>query len=195
MTMTQPKPVYDRTAEDLGNIVEIGHVNVQVADQSVATTFYVEGLGLTRDPYLQSTAAGIARFYREVMAAPAELVQRGGAPTAHVPCGYYQWLDFTEVPAGEAPYDGNHIQIYIANITGPHARLEERNLVTRESSRYQFNFEDIVDLESGKLLFKLEHEVRSMTHPMYGRALVNRDPTRNNATFVREREALAWETE
>ena len=41
-----------RTAEDLGSIVELGHVNVTVSDQTLATAFYLMGLGLTRDPYL-----------------------------------------------------------------------------------------------------------------------------------------------
>ena len=43
---------FDRTTEDVGNIVELGHVNVRVADQQRALMFYVMGLGLTRDPYL-----------------------------------------------------------------------------------------------------------------------------------------------
>ena len=43
---------YDRAAEGLGNIVGLEHVNVQIADQEIATLFYVAGLGLTRDPYL-----------------------------------------------------------------------------------------------------------------------------------------------
>ena len=30
-------PQFDRTVEDLGNIVELGHVNVTVPDQSKAT--------------------------------------------------------------------------------------------------------------------------------------------------------------
>ena len=38
--------------EDVGNIVLLEHVNVQIPDQSLATLFYVVGLGLTRDPYL-----------------------------------------------------------------------------------------------------------------------------------------------
>jgi len=38
--------------EDVGNIVALEHVNVQVPDQSTALLFYVVGLGLTRDPYL-----------------------------------------------------------------------------------------------------------------------------------------------
>src|SRR5262245_42877921 len=43
---------YDRTAEDLGNSVHLEHVNVQIPDQRIASLFYVVGLGLTRDPFL-----------------------------------------------------------------------------------------------------------------------------------------------
>src|SRR5215813_4602136 len=43
---------YDRTTQDVGNIVALEHVNVMIADQQLATLFYVVGLGLTRDPYL-----------------------------------------------------------------------------------------------------------------------------------------------
>ncbi len=49
------QPGYDRTVEDLGNIVELGHVNVTVPDQHLAGLFYIAGLGLTRDPYLMTT--------------------------------------------------------------------------------------------------------------------------------------------
>src|SRR5579885_3458632 len=43
---------FDRSAEDLGNIVSLEHVNVTIPDQRLATLFYVAGLGLTRDPYI-----------------------------------------------------------------------------------------------------------------------------------------------
>ena len=46
---------YDRSAEDLGNIVGLEHVNLQVEDQGLATLFYISGLGLTRDPYLMTS--------------------------------------------------------------------------------------------------------------------------------------------
>src|SRR5215471_2388535 len=39
-------------AEDVGNIVSLEHVNTQVPDQSLATLFYIIGLGFTRDPYM-----------------------------------------------------------------------------------------------------------------------------------------------
>jgi hypothetical protein len=43
---------YDRTTQDVGNILGIEHVNVTVPDQTLALAFYVSGLGLTRDPYM-----------------------------------------------------------------------------------------------------------------------------------------------
>src|SRR4030095_9382949 len=43
---------YDRSAQDLANIVFLVHVNVRVPDQIIATRFYIQGLGLTRDPYI-----------------------------------------------------------------------------------------------------------------------------------------------
>ena len=52
---------YDRAAEDLGNIVALEHVNVTVPDQQVATIFYVTGLGLTRDPFLNNSCCSISR--------------------------------------------------------------------------------------------------------------------------------------
>jgi hypothetical protein len=45
---------YDRSAEDLGNVVGLEHVNVTVPDQQLATLFYNTGLGLTRDPYIMT---------------------------------------------------------------------------------------------------------------------------------------------
>ena len=32
---------YDRTVEDLGNIVNLEHVNTRVSDQQLAITFYL----------------------------------------------------------------------------------------------------------------------------------------------------------
>ena len=41
---------FDRTMEDLGNVVALEHLNIRVPDQRLATLFYVTGLGLPRDP-------------------------------------------------------------------------------------------------------------------------------------------------
>ena len=46
---------FDRAAEDLGNIVALEHVNVQVEDQRPATLYYMSALGLTRDPYMMTS--------------------------------------------------------------------------------------------------------------------------------------------
>lgn len=60
---------YDRAAEDQGNIVGIGHVNVCITDQHHGTDFYVTALGYTRDPFLNVTArnmwinVGMSQFH------------------------------------------------------------------------------------------------------------------------------------
>src|SRR4051812_30805362 len=45
--------VFDRARDDVGNILLLDHLNLAIDDQLLATTFYIEGLGLTRDPYLR----------------------------------------------------------------------------------------------------------------------------------------------
>src|SRR5262245_28817645 len=45
---------FDRSAEDIGNVVSLEHVNTRIPDQRLATLFYMSGLGLTRDPYLMT---------------------------------------------------------------------------------------------------------------------------------------------
>ena len=70
--------------------------------------------------------------------------------------------------------------MYITNFSGPYRRLSERGLIYSEDNQYQYRFRDIVDLADGKHLFTIEHEVRSATHPMYLRPLVNRNPAQTN---------------
>src|SRR3954454_13713367 len=43
---------YDRTTQDVGNIVHLEHFNCIIDDQRLAVLFYVVGLGGTRDPYI-----------------------------------------------------------------------------------------------------------------------------------------------
>src|SRR5256885_6087529 len=60
---------YDRSSQDLGNIVNLGHVNVCISHQHLATHYYISGLGLTRDPFLNTGAGnmwvnvGISQFH------------------------------------------------------------------------------------------------------------------------------------
>jgi hypothetical protein len=281
---------YDRSAEDLGNIVGLEHVNLLVPDQGLATLFYVSGLGLTRDPYLMTSvdnmwinvgrsqfhlptgkaqklrgrmalvipdrellvkrlenmkkpladtrysfkehndhvmaicpwgnefvvhepserfagmvlgmpyvefdvpkkaAKGIADFYSKVMGTMASV--KDGA--AHVSVGHGQELVFRETDKKMADYDGHHIQVYVANFSKPHRQLVDRKILTEESNQYQYRFNDIVDPASGKKLFEIEHEIRSITHPLYARPLVNRNPRQTNRNYVQGRDAWVPEWE
>ncbi len=268
---------YDRTREDVGNVLSLEHVNLTVPDQGLAALFYVTGLGFTRDPYIDfgtlnmwinlgeqqfhlpkaraqkfrghigvvvpdrtdlgkrltfagkslgdsqfrweekddhtlvicpwgneirayepgrfesmdlgmpyidmwvppDTTPGIARFYRQALGCPASA--EGGR--AHVKMGYNQEMIFTETDAPIAEYDGHHIAVYLANFSGPHEFLDKHGLVTEESDRFQYRFQAIVDPDSGETLTELEHEVRSMSHPMFHRPLVNRNPAINFFTY------------
>ena len=287
-----PTTQFDRTTEDVGNIVEFGHVNLRVPDQQLAIVFYVMGLGLTRDPYLvtgvenawinvgtcqfhlpvgpaqvfrgvvglvmpdvealvarlatvrprlagtrfefavesahvdvtcpwgnhirvhapaakrfgrmvlgmpyvevyvaSGTAQRIARFYSEILATPATLGADGEGTFVHVPAGRSESLVFRETSAALAPYDGHHVQIAVADFSGVHRRLLERGLITEESNESQYRFENIIDLDSDAVLVTLEHEVRSMRHPMYARALVNRNPAVTNTHYASGYEATVW---
>lgn len=282
---------YDRRAEDLGNIVALEHVNLQIENQELGTLFYVSGLGLTRDPYMMTStdnmwvnvgasqfhlitgtpqrlrgrvglvipdraallrrlermrgplagtrfdfrehedcveatcpwgntirvhapgafgrlqlgmpyvefdvpagaASAIADFYREIFETDATVDGTGGRPAAHVSVGPSQSLVFREHPGALPAYDGHHIQVYVANFSRPHRRLLERGLITEESNRYQYRFETIVDLSTGQPLFEIEHEVRSMTNPLFARPLVNRNPAQNNRAYVPGRDGWVAE--
>ena len=142
-------------------------------------------------PYVEfdvpaGTADGIARFYREIMSAPAE-VSDG---MAKVSVGTGQELRFTESDGEILEYDGHHIAVYVAGFSGPFNALEERGLITEEIRNHQFRFQKIVDPDSGDLLFEIEHEVRGMKHPMYGRNLVNRNTGQNLGAYVRGGDAV-----
>ena len=286
------RPAFDRTTEDVGNIVEFGHVNLRVPDQQLAIVFYVMGLGLTRDPYLTvgvdnawinvgscqfhlpvgpaqvlrgtvglvmadldalaerlarvrqrlqgtrfeyvrtgaqvdlscpwgnrirvhapdaarfgrmtlgmpyveidvpaGSAAGIARFYAEVFDARTACGSDAAGAWARIGAGIGECLLFRETDRPLPPYDGHHLQISVADFSSGHRRLLERGLVSEESNASQYRFQDIVDPSDGSLLFTLEHEVRSMRHPLYGRPLLNRDPAIGTAAYAAGHEAARW---
>jgi hypothetical protein len=270
---------YDRTAEDVGNLVHLEHVNLTQPDQGLSTLFYVVGLGGTRDPYLmvglenmwvnygrtqlhlptsatqrlrgtmgfvvpslaelkarfahlsrqlkgtffsfsasdacveavcpwgnrlrchapspqfgstqlglvyvdfdvpRGAAAGIARFYSEVMRSPAQCA----GERASVPVGRSQYLYFTETAAPPAEYDGHHIQVYIADFSRPYQWLHERGLITLEADAHEWRFQSVVDPGTGERLFEIEHEVRSLKHPLYARPLVNRNPQQTSTQYL-----------
>jgi hypothetical protein len=285
-------PVYDRTIEDVGNIVEFGHLNVRVPDQRLATIFYIMGLGLTRDPYLvvgvdnmwvnagtaqfhlpvgpaqvlrgttglvfpdldalesrlaavksrlegtyfgfartgdhisvscpwgnrfrchaptparfgriqlgmpyievevgRGISARIARFYDEILASPGTVGSDAAGAFVRIPAGLNEALLFRETDRALPPFDGHHVQIALADFSGPHKRLLAHGLVTEESSQSQYRFENIIDLDTGAVLATIEHEVRSMRHPMFNRPFINRDPAITNAVYAPGREGAAW---
>ena len=137
----------------------------------------------------RGTAPGITRFYEGVMGAHARL-EAGASQVAVVATGAAQHLRFRETDHPLPAYDGHHVQIYVADFSGPHRRLAERGLVTEESSEHQYRFRDIVDLADGRALFTIEHEVRSLTHPLYARPLVNRNPAQTNRDYGRGHDAF-----
>jgi hypothetical protein len=283
---------YDRAAQDMGNIIGIGHVNTCISDQHLATHYYVTGLGLTRDPFLNTgagnmwinvgmsqfhlpmgkpdvlrgvtglvvpdraalldrlarvrkpladtkfefresndcvetvcpwgnrihvhtpdaarfgrivlgmpyirfdvrrgTAARIARFYNAVLRAPSDVIENGSGPAARVQVGEKQYLYFRETDAQEQPYDRHHVQIYIADFSGPYRQLQELGLITMESNEHEYRFKDVVDLDTREVLFTVEHETRSQTNPMYGRPLVNRNPAQTNTDYRPGHDSMSW---
>ncbi len=286
-------PTFDRTVEDLGNIVELGHVNVRVPDQSKAIAYYLMGLGLTRDPYLMAgldnmwvnvgrgqfhlptrgtdvvrgTTAlvmpdleallrrlesvktylegtrfsfreagdtvetvcpwgnrirvhtpdasrfggmrvgmpyvefdipagtdlgAIARFYVEILGGIAGVASDERGPYAWANTSAESKVTFRETTAALPEFDGHHIQITLADFSGPHRKLLERGLISEESDQHQYRFLDIVDVDSNKPLFRIEHETRSMRHPMFGRTFVNRNPDMTNRNFVPGYEVGLW---
>ena len=115
--------------------------------------------------------------YSQVMMA-SRVAEDGKGGSARISSGQAQQLLFRET-RGELPsYDGHHIQIYLAHFSGPHKRLGDLGLVSQEGGRYLYRFSDIKDPRSGEVLFTIEHELRSMTHPAFMRPLVNRNPAR-----------------
>lgn len=279
----------DYSDEDVGNVILLEHVNVQVPDQAMAILFYIVGIGLTRDPYLNvgltnmwanageqqfhlptrsaqvihghiglvvpdlkalkerlesvkaglagtrfswseesghlavrcpwgnqfrcyapgpefgdmalgipyveflvapHRARGIGSFYERAFGAPATVVSERGLSVGRVAIGRHQALVFRESdePAGE--FDGHHIAVYVANFSGPYGYLKSRGLLTEDVRNHQFRFQQVVDPESGAGLFALEHEVRSLRHPMFHRTFVNRDPRESTRNYRRGRDAL-----
>ena len=136
------------------------------------------------------TARGIARFYEDIMGARAAVDGAAGGETAVISVSATQRLRFRETARPLPDYDGHHVQVYVSDFSGPHRRLLERGLVTEESDEYQYRFRDLVDPASGKALFTIEHEVRSLTHPLYARPLVNRNPEQSNRSYVRGHDAF-----
>ena len=148
-------------------------------------------------PYVEfdvppGTTQGIARFYREMLDAPASSGEDDQGRFARCAVGHNQAFVYRETDRPIPAYDGHHVQVYLADFSGPHKKLVERGLVFEESDQWQYRFKDIVDLDSGKLLYTVEHEIRSMTHPLFNRPLVNRTPAQTNRNYAPGHDAWRW---
>jgi hypothetical protein len=147
-------------------------------------------------PYVEFTVAPgtaykIGRFYEEIMGAPAQMVECRGANAAKIRVGgQYMAFIFRETNDPIPAYDGHHVAIYISDFHTPYKKLLDRGLISMESHDYEWRFIKIVDLDSNECLFEIEHEVRSMTNPLYLRPLVNRNPNQQQRTYQRGKDAF-----
>jgi hypothetical protein len=147
-------------------------------------------------PYVEftvapGTAAGIGRFYEEVMGAPATRLECRGMPASKVRIGGNQLsFIFRETKAPIPAYDGHHVAIYISDFGTPYKKLQELGLLSMENGPYEWRFKEIVDLDTKTVLFEIEHEVRSMTNPLYMRPLVNRNAGQTQRGYQRGRDAF-----
>ncbi|MGH8690558.1 MAG: hypothetical protein ACREUS_05965 [Burkholderiales bacterium] len=132
------------------------------------------------------TAQGIARFYDQVLKAPAS-AHKGRAT---VSVGRNQHLIFTETAKPLPEYDNHHVQIYVADFATPYHWLKERDLINMETDAEEWRFQWITDPKDGRKLFQIEHEVRSMKHRLFGRPLVNRNHGITNLTWVQGADAF-----
>ncbi len=85
---------------------------------------------------------GIVRFYRTCWARLPVATRR---PRAHARVGAGDTVLMYRETDAAAAYDGNHIQISLADFSGPHRKLLERGLVTEESDQHQYRFQAVID--------------------------------------------------
>ena len=129
------------------------------------------------------TADGIVNFYKEVFESPGEKVEDNSGTYAKIAMGFNQYFVFRETDQEIPPYDGHHIAIYVSNFSRPHKRLIDLELISEESDQHQYRFQRIVDTDTGEFLTEIEHEVRSLHHPMRRRVLVNRNASQSFGNY------------
>ncbi|MBA57641.1 MAG: hypothetical protein CMQ40_00565 [Gammaproteobacteria bacterium] len=134
----------------------------------------------------EKSTSGIGLFYDKVMGCRVKRTLK----SCKVFIGKDQFLNFKEVKNFNPNYDGHHIAIYVANFSGPHKFLKSNNLITDETDQNQYRFTKIIDPKTKRFLFEIEHEVRSLYHPMHERSLINRNPDQNFFNYQRGRDAF-----
>ena len=146
-------------------------------------------------PYVEfdaprGSAAGIARFYKRVLLAPAGVEQDAEGAVARVGIGTHQSLVFRESDRPIPAYDGHHIAVYVANFSKPYQYMKSRDLIMEEIMNHQFRLTNMIDPDSGEHVFTLEHEVRNLHHGMFHRTLVNRNSAQGLRGYVRGHDGL-----
>lgn len=141
-------------------------------------------------PYIQLKVekhklAAIAKFYQQIFRAPVKQKPN----QLDVTVGVGQTLQF-KATKHVAPYDGHHIAIYTPDFSGPYDLIRAAGCVMEESNQHQYRFKTIYDPDSGTPLFDLEHEVRSLHHPMFNRFLTNRNSSQSFAHYTKGRDAF-----
>jgi hypothetical protein len=147
------------------------------------------GIAYVEIPTRRGTAEGIVKFYQQVMRNPGSVEERNGDAIAHIPLGTQQWIDFRESDEEIPEYDNHHIAVYITDFSGPYEWLRERNLLKADVRNHMFRMQEIVDPDTGEHLKTIEHEVRSMRHPMYHREMVNRNACQSMGGYARGHDA------
>ncbi len=74
----------------------------------------------------------------------------------------------------------------------PIAGCKALGLITLEVNEYEYRFKDVIDVATREVLFTVEHEVRSQTHPLYGRPLINRNPAQSNRDYWPGHDSMSW---
>ena len=138
----------------------------------------------------KGTSDGIVGFYNQVFDTAASKVDDELGTYAKVSMGYNQVFRFIETDEEINEYDGHHVAIYVTNFSRPHKWLIDHELITEESDQHQYRFEAIIDPDTGERLTEIEHEVRSLHHPMRRRNLVNRNASQTFGNYRHGRDAF-----
>ena len=152
------------------------------SDQGVGSSLIALGIRFIKFDVPVGCSEKIGKFYSSVLQASVQPVENEDGVSVKV--GNGQVLLFKETTREMPVYDGHHIAIYLNDFNEVYSSLDKLSLITEVTSEFQYRFEDIVDVDSGDGVLKLEHEVRSIRHPMYQRDLVNRNPNQGFLEYV-----------
>ena len=124
-------------------------------------------------------AQAIARFYRQIMGAPAVVKKIGGETSAVVTVGAFQYLRFRERRRKDYDLHNAHVAYYVTGYNERREMFADKGSMVGLGQGQVFNFHEIFDPENGETVLKFQQELRSVYHPDFMRPLVNRWPIIN----------------